>query len=301
MGRAKHIIKSGDKFGKLTVVSDKPEQRGHSSLWKCICECDDGNEKFVYVQATDLISGHTTSCGCARREAASKKTSDLTGKVFENLIVVERLSNAPNKPVKYKCRCSCGKEIEVRHGNLQSGNTRSCGHERKTWVSRDRLHHIWVLMNRRCSNESDNAYANYGGRGISVCEEWKNDYRSFRSWALTNGYSDKLSIDRIDVNGNYEPGNCRWATEKEQANNTRNNTYINGERFGKLVVIGRTLDRESPNGSTSRMYLCKCDCGNYSIVDKYHLSSGHTKSCGCNVNRPVSVCKDNIKIIPENI
>ena len=86
-------------------------------------------------------------------------------------------------------------------------------------------------MKSRCYTESNSDYKDYGGRGISICDEWLNDFVSFYNWSMNNSYSDGLSIDRIDVNGNYEPSNCRWATNKEQANNKRTNMFctINGE------------------------------------------------------------------------
>lgn len=90
---------------------------------------------------------------------------------------------------------------------------------------RTRLYNIWVGMRQRCRDSHVKSYAHYGARGIKVCKEW-NDYPTFKKWAMDNGYSDNLTIDRIDVNGNYEPNNCRWATYKQQANNTTHSRYI---------------------------------------------------------------------------
>lgn len=98
--------------------------------------------------------------------------------------------------------------------------------------SHTRIHRIWYSMRDRCNRKKHEAYRNYGGRGIKVCEEW-NEYEAFHDWALANGYSDSLTLDRIDVNGNYEPSNCRWATMKEQCANTRRNHFVtvNGEKM----------------------------------------------------------------------
>lgn len=95
-----------------------------------------------------------------------------------------------------------------------------------------RLYHIWCGMKCRCSCPTNKDYPNYGGRGIDVCEEWKNDFSVFMKWAFANGYTDELTLDRIDTNGNYCPGNCRWATNLTQQNNKRTSHYIeyNGEK-----------------------------------------------------------------------
>lgn len=132
----------------------------------------------------------------------------------------------------YNCICSCGNKLVVCKTSLKNGNTKSCGCLKNEVISthkktKTRLYRIWMSMKRRCFNSNDfHHYKNYGARGITICNEWKNNFIVFYSWALSNGYKDNLTIDRIDVNGNYEPNNCRWSTIKEQERNRRNNRFI---------------------------------------------------------------------------
>lgn len=164
---------------------------------------------------------------------------DLIGMRYGRLQVIERAENH-GKRVMWRCLCECGKEVTTRGENLTTGRTQSCGcynRERSSLRhtthggTKTRMHREWAKIKQRCSNPNNDRWADYGGRGIEVCPEWRYSFEAFRDWALANGYRDDLTIDRIDVNGNYEPGNCRWITNKEQQHNRRNNHYItyNGE------------------------------------------------------------------------
>jgi hypothetical protein len=159
---------------------------------------------------------------------------DLTGQKFGRWLVIKRYQTIPK--TKYLCRCECGTERLVAHGDLRNGKSRSCGClKRDLTIARntthgdshhERLWRIWNNMKNRCSNPNIDTFHRYGGRGIKVCDEWEQSYESFREWSLSNGYTDNLSIDRIDNDGNYEPNNCRWVTSKIQSRNTvRNNRY----------------------------------------------------------------------------
>lgn len=165
---------------------------------------------------------------------------DLTNRQFGRLTVVKRVgtytSPKGGKTPIWLCQCECGNCIEVMASNLRNGNTKSCGCLRKDIEHKSmfkhgeegtRLYRIWQHMKYRCSNSpSNDHYGNYAARGITVCDEWANDYSTFAEWARQNGYSDELTIDRIDVNGNYEPSNCRWATIAEQSRNKTTTFYV---------------------------------------------------------------------------
>ena len=164
------------------------------------------------------------------------KFIDLTGNRYGRLFVIERAENKKrnnNKTrIMWKCVCDCGNTVIVESAHLRSGHSQSCGCiTKKHGMFGTRIYKIWDGMKQRCYNENHERYIDYGGRGISICEEWKNDFQAFYDWSMANGYADDLTIDREDVNGNYEPGNCRWTDDIVQHNNTRVNRYIefNGE------------------------------------------------------------------------
>ena len=169
---------------------------------------------------------------------------DLSGKRFGKLLV-EKIDHKEKKNnttrIYWKCLCDCGKTHIVRSDSLTSGSVKSCGclyKEKEGSVknlSRSRLYKIHDKIIQRCYNKNNNRFKDYGGRGITVYNEWKNDFLCFYNWALENGYKDNLTIDRIDVNGNYEPKNCRWISNYEQQRNKRTNVFI--EIDGKTMCV----------------------------------------------------------------
>lgn len=129
------------------------------------------------------------------------------------------------------CKCDCGNNIEVRYDCLMNDNTKSCGCYNKDRITKHgkygtKLYKAWRGMKDRCYNIHDNHYKDWGKRGIKVCNEWIDDFQAFYKWAVDNGYRSDLTIDRINVNRNYEPDNCRWVDMKTQNRNKRNTKYI---------------------------------------------------------------------------
>lgn len=171
------------------------------------------------------------------------KSIDLIGQTFGRLTIISlEYSKQRYKKGKksgfehyYLCKCECGNNIVTSKRSLLQGSTKSCGCLQKENTSNvnkkhgminTRLYHIWNGLRQRCNNIANKDYKNYGSRGIKVCEEWDNNFKSFYDWAINNKYKDDLTIDRIDVNGDYKPSNCRWVDYKTQANNRTDTIYI---------------------------------------------------------------------------
>lgn len=158
------------------------------------------------------------------------KIINLTNKTFGRLTVIKDSGKRDYGSVVWLCICSCGNKTEVRGESLRTGVTKSCGCLRKELtVSRfikhgdgstiiiNKLYKIWNGIKNRCNNPNSKRYHRYGGRGIKVCNEWFNNYSAFKLWAISSGYCEGLTIDRIDNGGNYEPSNCQWLTRSENS------------------------------------------------------------------------------------
>lgn len=184
------------------------------------------------------------------------KFIDLTGQKFGRLTVISRAENSKHGKVRWNCKCDCENEVIRNADSLRKNNVHSCGcyrieklneHSFTHGKSETRLNNIWRGMKQRCLNPNNPAYKNYGGRGIMVCEKWQ-EFQPFYDWAMANGYKDDLTIDRINVSGNYEPSNCRWADTKTQSNNTRRSHYISYK--GKTMTLTQWANKLNMNKGT---------------------------------------------------
>lgn len=160
---------------------------------------------------------------------------ELAGKRFERLTVASKSDRADRNGPYWECVCECGKKVVVRQAHLLNGNTKSCGCLHKhTLIQRNqkhggahtKLYYVWQAMRKRCNDPRSKSYKYYGARGIKVSLEWEENYQRFRDWAISSGYKDGLTIDRIDTNKGYYPENCRWTNKETQMNNTRRNNCI---------------------------------------------------------------------------
>ncbi len=234
----------GQRFGKLIVIEkaeDYISPKGkHESKWFCKCDC--GNVKAV--RQSDLRSGRTKSCGHCKSYSKEQniekipynRFKDITGQTFGRLTALYRIGKNKQNSAIWHCKCQCGKEIDVSLPVLQSRKSLSCGclkkekligRNTKHGLTNTRIYREWKAIKERCYRPTHEYYDYYGGKGIRVCEDWKNNFNNFYDWAINNGYQDDLTIDRKDNSEDYCPENCHWVTFKEQANNRTNNIVVN--------------------------------------------------------------------------
>lgn len=194
-----------------------------------------------------------------------KRIKDLSGEKF-GMLTILKFSHTKNNRSYWLCHCDCGKNKIVSANNLKYGTTKACGCLKNKGYfcgetiknKTERLYKVYRSMVNRCYYPNQENYKNYGGRGITVCENWLKSYKSFRDWAYANGYDEtaefgKCTIDRINVNGNYEPSNCRWVSMKEQLNNYSRNVLITAN--GITLNVQQWAKRLGVNNATLRSRL----------------------------------------------
>lgn len=222
----------GLKIGKLTLVEFVGRNKHSKKQWLCKCEC--GN-MCIRIEG-NLKTTKVPHCGCSPGwRGTNKRFKNLTGQKFGRLTVKYHYGKNKHSHNLWYCECECGGHAIVDTNALRSGDTKSCGCLAKELTikrstthgkTKHKLYRIYAHMKERCYSENSQDYEYYGGRGIKICDEWLLDFENFYQWAINSGYTEGLTIDRIDVNGNYEPSNCRWTTMKKQNNNKRSNIII---------------------------------------------------------------------------
>lgn len=213
---------TGQTFGRLTVQSFAWMSQNAKAMWLCRCEC--GNGKVIL--GASLRGGKVVSCGCYRIDIAKERyTPKRSGRRYGKLVVLHSAGHVG--PAHYwLCRCDCSNVVAIRGSFLTSGNSTSCGCSRRIHLKCDTPEYrAWAGMKGRCHNPKSKQWHRYGGRGIKVCDKWRESFKDFLA-DVGPRPSRFHSMDRIDNDGDYEPGNCRWATNKEQSINRSSSRFL---------------------------------------------------------------------------
>lgn len=269
---AKYLFNEGEIIKNYKIL--ERNKRGKNFEYKCEC---------IYCGNITNVLGinifHSKGKGCKKCWSNSYIHNEFIGKKYGCLTVIGIGENKKYRNQKtYLCKCDCGNEVAITRETLLYKKHNCCLKCRGEYLKTNngsykhgktgtQIYSVWNNMKRRCYDKKNNRYEDYGAKGITVCDEWlgENGFENFYNWAIKNGYSDKktsngineLSIDRIDVNGNYEPKNCRWVNIMVQQNNKRNNKLLeyNGE-IHTMAEWSRILNVNYPK-LQSRLYRGK--------------------------------------------
>ena len=228
----------GQKFNYWVVVKDGGRNKDRHRSWLCKCKC--GKKKKV--EERYLLQDRSTSCGCS-------KQADLKGQRFGSLVA--RRSYRAKGKIWWECQCDCGKAKLARVDALIAGTTIHCGCSRRGRVLLrfKKLRNVWHGMLSRCEDPRHVAYKNYGGRGILICKSW-HSFESFKEWAIESEYNPRLTIDRIDNDSNYCPGNCQWITKTE---NGRKGRHVKLDKE-KVALIKNMLNTSIKQYEIAEMF-----------------------------------------------
>mgnify|MGYP003292394766 CR=1 FL=1 len=214
---------------------------------------------------------------------------DITGQRFGMLTAIRKVGTAHDGQALWLCKCDCGNTHIAKGRDLRSLHVKTCGCSSYKFVGNSHKTHglsniplygVWLSMRNRCKLPTAKEYKDYGERGITVCDEWDKDFQSFYDWAMANGYKEEkkngrniLTIDRIDVNGNYEPSNCRFVPESVQARNKRN-SLTDKERYTKCLICGKWIEQTRRNGQKTCSRKCAAE-----LSKRNHVRKDYTKIC----------------------
>lgn len=284
---------TGERFGRLTVV-EFAGRVNNATVWRCVCDCGTVHK----VRKGNLLHGNTRSCGCLQLELVrarnvalySQPRIDLTGRVFGRLRVLS-VAGKRGRSWMWRCQCSCGRQHDVAGGHLTHGSITSCGCYRVEMARKKLTKHghgggrypggpgqspefrCYQAAKNRCTNPNAEGYDRYGGRGIQF------KFASIDEFMACLGPRPSLrhSIDRIDVNGHYEPGNVRWATAKVQGNNTRRNHYV--DYCGERLTLSQLAERVGLPHTILRHRLKKGWCLECATTHRPVYKRGKGRTC----------------------
>ena len=259
----------GEKFNHWTVFADAPRDKGGNKRYLCRCDCGTEHMLFSY----HLKNNSTKQCDECRIKSLC---IDYSGFEFGNWKVLKEIKLPKQQGRHYECQCKCGSLKVLGLETLKNGTSTQCMDcaHKKHGLSKTNIYKIWSGIVSRCYNPKVRIYKYYGGRGIKMCDEWRNDFKAF--YEDMGERPPEKQLDRINNDGPYEKSNCHWVTAKE--NNPSNKGTLKddmpGKRFGKWLVLERVIHKPG-----HWYYACRCDCGTAKIICGGELRRGNTKQC----------------------
>jgi hypothetical protein len=237
---------TNQKYGRLLVICFSHQNNRGQSFWECVCDC--GNK--TVVQGYQISSGEIVSCGCHGRQAirayaeAKKDKKDYSGQIFGRLKIIRTNKRISGQPITVVAECECGTVGEYLLNNLKRGHTSSCGclanegNNTSHGLSDHNLYAIWGNIVQRCCDTKSASYKRYGAKGVVLYDEWRNNFKAFYDWCISNGWKPGLQIDK-DIKGNgllYSPDTCCIVTPKQNSRARKSNVHFTINGVSKILI-----------------------------------------------------------------